>query len=68
MSADPVTLIFDGLLAVMIVVLASMSAFARQLITAISSFIALGLALAIAWMRLGAVDVALAELILVDGI
>ncbi|MFT5450147.1 MAG: multisubunit Na+/H+ antiporter MnhB subunit [Gammaproteobacteria bacterium] len=68
MSSDYIALTFDMLLASMAVGLAAMSVFARQLITAIASFIALGLVLAIAWARLGALDLALAEVILGPGI
>ena len=53
--------IFDGLLLLVIVVLAWRSLNDRDLFRAVISFIALGLLIAVAWVRLRAPDVALAE-------
>jgi multisubunit Na+/H+ antiporter MnhB subunit len=54
-------LIFDGVLALLILVLAWLSISSRDLFEAIVMFIALGLMIALAWMRLQAPDAALAE-------
>jgi uncharacterized MnhB-related membrane protein len=53
--------IVDGLLLLSIVVLAWRSLNDRDLFRAVISFIALGLLVAVAWVRLRAPDVALAE-------
>jgi len=53
--------IFDGLLLLVIVVLAWRSLNDRDVFRAVISFIALGLLIAVAWVRLRAPDVALAE-------
>ena len=53
--------IFDGLLLLIIVVLAWRSLNDRDVFRAVISFIALGLLVAVAWVRLCAPDVALAE-------
>jgi uncharacterized MnhB-related membrane protein len=53
--------IFDGLLLLVIVVLAWRSLNDRDVFRAVISFIALGLLVAVAWVRLRAPDVALAE-------
>jgi uncharacterized MnhB-related membrane protein len=53
--------IFDGLLLLVIVVLAWRSLNDRDVVRAVISFIALGLLIAVAWVRLRAPDVALAE-------
>lgn len=53
--------IFDGLLLLIIVVLAWRSLNDRDVFRAVISFIALGLLIAVAWVRLRAPDVALAE-------
>lgn len=52
---------FDGLLAVLILILAWRSLRAEQLYPAAILFIAFGLSMALAWTRLAAPDVALAE-------
>lgn len=52
---------FDGLLVVVLVVLAWRSLNDRDLFRAVIKFIALGLLIALAWVRLRAPDVALAE-------
>ncbi|WFE67959.1 DUF4040 domain-containing protein [Thiomicrospira sp. R3] len=54
-------LIFDVLLALLILGLAWMSVSSRDLFEAVVLFIALGLMIALAWMRLQAPDAALAE-------
>ena len=53
--------IVDGLLLLVIVVLAWRSLNDRDVFRAVISFIALGLLIAVAWVRLPAPDVALAE-------
>jgi len=53
--------IFDGLLLLVIVVLGWRSLNDPDVFRAVISFIALGLLIAVAWVRLGALDVALAE-------
>ncbi len=53
--------IIDGLLLLVIVVLAWRSLNDRDVFRAVISFIALGLLIAVAWVRLRAPDVALAE-------
>lgn len=54
-------LIFDAVLALLILFLAWLSISSRDLFEAIVMFIALGLMIALAWMRLQAPDAALAE-------
>jgi len=54
-------LLFDGLLALTLVWLALRAVAARNLFRCSVSFITLGLVLAVAWVRLRAPDVALAE-------
>lgn len=53
--------VFDGLLLLVIVLLAWRSLNDRDVFRAVISFIALGLLIAVAWVRLRALDVALAE-------
>lgn len=53
--------LFDGLLLLLLLVLAWRSLNDRDLFRAVLKFIALGLLLAVAWVRLRAPDVALAE-------
>ena len=53
--------IFDGLLLLVVMVLAWRSLNDRDVFRAVISFIALGLLIAVAWVRLAAPDVALAE-------
>lgn len=53
--------IFDGLLVLVMLVLAWRSLHDRDLFRAVIKFIALGLLMAVAWVRLNAPDVALAE-------
>jgi uncharacterized MnhB-related membrane protein len=53
--------VFDGVLLLVVVVLAWRSLNDRDLFRAVIKFIALGLLLAVAWVRLRAPDVALAE-------
>jgi uncharacterized MnhB-related membrane protein len=53
--------VFDWVLLLILVVLAWRSLNDRDLFRAVVKFIALGLLLAVAWVRLGAPDVALAE-------
>lgn len=53
--------VFDVLLSTMLVVVALAATFGRDLFGAVVFFIVFGLLLAVAWSRLGTVDVALAE-------
>lgn len=53
--------LFDGSLGVLILTLATASLYARTLYTAVVLYIVFGLLLALAWVRLGAPDLALAE-------
>jgi multisubunit Na+/H+ antiporter MnhB subunit len=52
---------FDVLLCLLILVVAGGAVVGRELFTGVALFVVYGLLLAIAWVRLGAVDVALAE-------
>jgi multisubunit Na+/H+ antiporter MnhB subunit len=52
---------FDILLCVLVLVVATAAIAGRQLFTGVALFVVYGLLLAIAWVRLGAVNVALAE-------
>ncbi len=60
--------LFDGLLGVTLLWLGGRAVFARELSGTIMSFIALGLLMALAWLRLGASDIALAEAALGGGV
>lgn len=53
--------VFDVILAVAVVGLAALALFARERIASVVFFLVFGLVLALAWARLGAPDVALAE-------
>jgi len=53
--------LLDVTLCVLVLGLAAWTAFARDTLAAVSGFAALGLLLAVAWVRLGATDVALTE-------
>ncbi|MBL9136166.1 MAG: DUF4040 domain-containing protein [Verrucomicrobiales bacterium] len=53
--------IFDGILALVMIVLAWRSLNDRDLFRAVIKFITLGLLMSVAWVRLNAPDVALAE-------
>jgi len=55
------SLIFDVVLIICIVILALGTLFNRSVFTSIVLFISLGLMITIAWVRLGAIDVAIAE-------
>lgn len=62
MSAVPsVTLLFDLVLCLLLVAVALTCVLVRELFTAVVFFIVCGLFVAVAWTRLGAVDLALAE-------
>lgn len=52
---------FDGVLLAAIVILACRALTDRNLLRAIVQLIAMGMLVAVAWVRLGALDVALAE-------
>jgi multisubunit Na+/H+ antiporter MnhB subunit len=54
-------LLLDALLAVAILTMATASVLARQAFTAVALFIAYGLLLSLAWVRLSAIDIALTE-------
>jgi uncharacterized MnhB-related membrane protein len=62
------TQFFDGLLVLLLVWLAWRAVTDRDLLRATVKFIVLGLMLAMIWMRLGALDVALAEAAVGSGI
>jgi uncharacterized MnhB-related membrane protein len=53
--------VFDGILVLLLVALAWRSATDTDPLRAVVQFVVLGLLLSIAWLRLGAPDVALAE-------
>jgi uncharacterized MnhB-related membrane protein len=54
-------LLFDGLVAITLIVLVAQLLFSRELFTSVVLFVAFGLLMAVAWVRLNAVDIALAE-------
>ncbi len=54
-------LVFDAILALTLVLLVVQLLFSRELFTSVVLFVAFGLLMALAWLRLGAVDIALAE-------
>jgi multisubunit Na+/H+ antiporter MnhB subunit len=58
---EAVGLALDGLLAVAVLGLAAAALFARERVVSVVFFLVFGLVLALAWARLGAPDVALAE-------
>ena len=60
--------LFDGLLGVALLGLGGYAVFGRQLPNTVLAFIGLGLFMALAWVRLGALDVALAEAALGGGV
>jgi len=60
--------LFDGLLGVTLLWLGGRVVFARELLGSVVSFIALGMLMALAWLRLGAPDLALAEAALGGGV
>jgi len=60
--------IFDMLLAALVLAAGAWSILARRMMTAIIVFIAYGLLLALAWVRLGAIDVALTEAAIGSGV
>ena len=60
--------LFDGLLGITMIWLAARAVFAQSLFSAILSFIGLGMFMALAWVRLSAPDVALAEAALGGGV
>jgi multisubunit Na+/H+ antiporter MnhB subunit len=61
-------LAFDILLALLVLAAGAWSILARQTMTAVIVFITYGLLLAIAWVRLGAIDVALTEAAIGSGV
>ena len=60
--------LFDGMLGITLIWLAARAVFAKSLFGAILSFIGLGMLMALAWVRLAAPDVALAEAALGGGV
>ena len=60
--------LFDGLLGVILLWLGIRAIFARGLFDSIIAFIALGMLMALAWLRLGTLDLALAEAALGGGV
>ena len=60
--------LFDGMLGITLIWLAARAVFAKSLFAAILSFIGLGMLMALAWVRLAAPDVALAEAALGGGV
>jgi len=64
----PLDWLFDGLLGTTLLWLGGRAVFVRELSASIVSFIALGMLMALAWLRLGAPDVALAEAALGGGV
>ena len=65
MSVDA---LFDGLLGLTLLWLAVRVVFTRELFSAVVTFIALGMLMALAWLRLATTDIALAEAILGGGV
>jgi multisubunit Na+/H+ antiporter MnhB subunit len=61
-------LVFDLLLAALVLAAGAWSILVRQTMTAVIVFITYGLLLAIAWVRLGAIDVALTEAAIGSGV
>jgi len=60
--------LFDGLLGLTLIWLSARAVFGPSLFGAILSFIGLGMLMALAWVRLSAPDVALAEAALGGGV
>jgi len=56
-----IELLFDVFLIICILVLAAGTLFSKAVFTSIVLFISLGLVITIAWVRLNAIDVAIAE-------
>ena len=61
-------LVFDILLAGLVLAVGAWSIMARQMMTAVIVFITYGLLLSLAWVRLGAIDVALTEAAIGSGV
>ncbi|MBL0420285.1 DUF4040 domain-containing protein [Ramlibacter sp. AW1] len=61
-------LVFDALLGALLASIAAGAVLARGVFTAVVMFLAYGLFIAVAWVRLGAIDVALAEAALGAGL
>lgn len=64
----PVDWLFDGLLGLTLLWLAVRVVFAQELFNSVVTFIALGMLMALAWLRLATLDVALAEAVLGGGV
>lgn len=60
--------VFDILLAALVLAVGAWSILARQVMTAVIVFITYGLLLSLAWVRLGAIDVALTEAAIGSGV
>lgn len=65
---NPLDWMFDGLLGLTLLWLGILAVSRRSLFHSILSFVGLGLLMALAWVRLGAPDVALAEAALGSGV
>jgi energy-converting hydrogenase B subunit D len=68
MSAGWANWVLDGAVAVLVVGLAARILLTRDLFEAVVMFVAYGLVLALAWLRVGAPDLALAEAALGAGV
>ena len=64
----PLDALFDGLLGLTLLWLAVRVVFTRELFSAVMTFIALGMLMALAWLRLATPDIALAEAVLGSGV
>ena len=64
----PLDALFDGLLGLTLLWLAVRVVFTRELFSAVVTFIALGMLMALAWLRLATPDIALAEAVLGSGV
>lgn len=63
-----ISFIFDGLLAILLILVAGFTLFSQGLFRAIVLYIAFGLLLALSWVRLDAPDIALAEIAIGAGL
>lgn len=63
-----IDLMFDGLLCLTVLTMAILIFCVKQIFTAIAIFISLGLVITICWIRLNAIDVAIAEAVIGAGL
>lgn len=63
-----IDLMFDGLLCLTVLAMAILIFCVKQIFTAIAIFISLGLVITICWIRLNAIDVAIAEAVIGAGL